>query len=133
MKAERDRKAREELYNKFTIVSNKYSSLQKLKGNMYVAIIPTSPADLIQEGDILHHCVGRMNYDAKFSREETLIFFIRDIQNIKQPLVTIEYSLREHKVLQCYGDHDTKPNEQIENFVFKQWLPYANRKLKKIA
>ncbi|MCR4874475.1 MAG: PcfJ domain-containing protein [Clostridia bacterium] len=133
LKAERDRKAREALYNKFAIVSNKYASLQKLKGNMYVAIIPTSPADLMHEGDCLHHCVGKMNYDAKFSREETLIFFIRDIQNIKQPLVTIEYSLREHKVLQCYGDHDTKPNEQIENFVFKQWLPYANRQLKKIA
>ena len=133
LKAERDRKAREELYNKFAIVSNKYSSLQKLKGNAFVAIIPSSPKDLIEEGLCLHHCVGRMNYDAKFSREETLIFFIRDIQNIQTPLVTIEYSIKDKTVLQCYGDHDTKPNEQIENFVFKQWLPYANRKLKKIA
>lgn len=27
------------------------------------------------------------------------------------PFVTLEYSLRNHKILQCYGEHDHKPNE----------------------
>ena len=39
----------------------------------------------------------------------------------------------EKKVLQCYGDHDSKPTEEILDFVHKKWLPYANRQIKQIA
>ena len=99
----------------------------------FVTIIAKSPAELINEGEKLHHCVGRMGYDQKFAREETLIFFIRLKNDIDTPLVTIEYSIKNHKVLQCYGDHDSKPSEDILNYVNKVWLPYANRKIKKIA
>ena len=46
--------------------------------------------------------------------------------------MTLEYSLTKHKVLQCYGEHDTKPNEDILHYVNKVWLPYANKALKQI-
>ena len=49
------------------------------------------------------------------------------------PLATIEYSLEKKKVLQCYGDNDTRPCAELEDYVYKKWLPYANRKIKKIA
>lgn len=104
-KALKDKQERQELYNKFEIV---------------------------HEGDFLHHCVGRMNYDQKFVREESLIFFVRNKDSIDTPFVTLEYSLTNHKILQCYADHDTKPKEQVLQFVNKVWLPYANRKLRKI-
>jgi hypothetical protein len=74
-----------------------------------------------------------MGYDQKFAREETLIFFIRNTNSPDTPFVTLEYSLSTHKVLQCYGDNDSKPDEKVMTFVNKKWLPYANRKLKKIA
>ena len=51
----------------------------------------------------------------------------------EKPLVTVEYSLKNKKVLQCYGDHDSKPDDCVMEFVNKKWLPYANRKLKQIA
>ena len=44
-----------------------------------------------------------MNYDQRFIREESLIFFIRKKEQPDTPLVTLEYSLRNHKVLQCYN------------------------------
>jgi hypothetical protein len=47
--------------------------------------------------------------------------------------VTVEYSLTTRKILQCYGDKDSKPKDEVLEFVNKKWLPYANRKLKKIA
>ena len=47
--------------------------------------------------------------------------------------MTLEYSLRNHKVLQCYGEHDRKPSEDILHYVNKVWLPYANRTIKQIA
>ena len=96
-------------------------------------IIAKSPADLIKEGEILHHCVGRMGYDQKFAREETLIFFVRNKDAIETPFVTLEYSLKNHKILQCYADNDTKPTEQVLEFVNNKWLPYANKKIRKIA
>lgn len=73
-----------------------------------------------------------MNYDQKFAREESLIFFVRNKENIDTPFVTIEYSLKSKKVLQCYGHDNTKPDTQVLSFVYKTWLPYANRKLKKL-
>lgn len=99
---------------------------------MFVVVIARSPQDLINEGEILHHCVGRMNYDQKFVREESLIFFIRDKQNPTIPFVTMEYSLSQRKILQCYGDHDKKPTDNVMEFAIKKWLPYANKQLKKL-
>jgi hypothetical protein len=133
LKAAEDEKQRKEFYQKFAYVSEKYLPLQRNMNDSFIAIIARTPQDLVREGDYLHHCVGRMGYDQKFAREETLIFFIRNIDSPDTPFVTLEYSLSTHKVLQCYGDNDSKPNENVMTFVNKKWLPYANRKLKKLT
>lgn len=131
-KALKDAEERKELYDKFGVVANKYLGLQRNLKDNFVVIIAKSPSELIHEGDFLHHCVGRMNYDQKFAREESLIFFVRNKDNIETPFVTLEYSLESKKILQCYADHDSKPEDNVLDFVNKVWLPYANRKLKKI-
>ena len=133
-KAKRDEQERKALYETFSKVAQKYISLERLLiKEDYICIIAKSPQQLVYEGEQLNHCVGRMNYDLKFAREETLIFFIRNRLSPNTPLVTLEYSIKTHKILQCYGDHDTKPSDEILNFVNKKWLPYANRKLRQIA
>lgn len=73
-----------------------------------------------------------MNYDQRFVREESLIFFVRNIETPNVPFVTLEYSLKNKKVLQCYGAHDHRPDDNVLEFVNKKWLPFANRQLKKI-
>ena len=132
-KAMKDEQERKALYEKFAAVASKYLGLEYDKKSVYIAIIAQKPSDLIREGDELHHCVGRMGYDQKFAREESLIFFIRTKEEPEKPLVTVEYSLKNKKVLQCYGDHDSKPDDCVMEFVRKKWLPYANKKLKQIA
>ncbi len=131
-KAIADEEQRKELYGKFKAVAEKYLPLQRNLQEAFIVVIAKSPAELIKEGDTLHHCVGRMNYDQKFAREESLIFFVRDRQSPDVPFVTVEYSLSQKKVLQCYGEHDHKPNESVLEFVNKKWLPFANRQLNKI-
>ncbi len=131
-KAKRDEENRKEFYDNFRAVAEKYGALEFDKIG-FVCIIAKSPTDLKNEGRILHHCVGGMGYDQKFVDEKTLIFFIRTKENPETPLVTVEYSIKEKKVLQCYGDHDTKPSEEILSFVHHKWLPYAKRQMKKIA
>lgn len=131
---EEDERQRKELYEKFGKVADKYLSLERLLiKDDYICIIAKSPKQLIYEGQQLNHCVGRMGYDQKFAREETLIFFVRNRLAPFTPFVTLEYSLKDHKVLQCYGDHDTKPANDVLDFVNNKWLPYANRKLKKLV
>ena len=98
-----------------------------------MCIIAHSPADLIREGEALHHCVGRMNYDRRFIREESLIFFVRKTKTPDVPLVTIEYSLKTHRILQCYGEHNHVPGEEVLHYVNKVWLPYANKAIKKLT
>ncbi len=131
--AEANRKAKQELYEQFARIAEKYLPLEHDKKSAFICIIARSPADLIHEGKVLHHCVGRMNYDQRFVREESLIFFIRTKEKPDTPLVTLEYSPRSHKVLQCYGEHDHKPSEDVLHYVNKIWLPYANRTIKKLA
>ena len=65
------------LIESFRKVAEKYLPLQHDKQNDYVVIIAMSPFDLLREGDYLHHCVGKMEYDQKMIRGESLIFFIR--------------------------------------------------------
>ncbi len=131
-RAEADKKAKQELYEKFSLIAQKYLPLEHDKRSAFICIIAHSPADLIREGELLNHCVGRMNYDQRFIREESLIFFVRTKEQPDTPFVTLEYSLKTHKVLQCYGEHDHKPNNAVLHYVNKVWLPYANKHLKQI-
>jgi len=123
-------KESEELRQKFAIVAQKYLILQKQ--GLYAVLIAKSHTDLIHEGEQLKHCVGTMNYQQKIVREETLVFFIRAVENPDVPFVTIEYSIASRKVLQCYGYDSKKPDETVLTFVHNVWLPYANKLMKKI-
>ena len=132
-KALEDAERRKKLENQFASVASKYLSLEhKSKGN-YVVVIAKSPAELITEGDALHHCVGKMNYDQKFLREETLIFFVRNRESVETPFVTMEYSVSKKKILQCYGLSDSRPDQVVLDYVNKKWLPYANKQMKRLA
>lgn len=132
-KAEADKAMKQALYDRFASVAKKYLPLEHAKRSAFICIIARSPADLVREGEILHHCVGRMNYDQRFAREESLIFFIRTKTEPNVPLVTVEYSLKLRKVLQCYGDHDQRPNDDVLHYINKVWLPYANKTIKAIS
>ena len=131
--AEEDAERRKLLYNQFSTVADKYLPLQRNLKDNFVVIIAKNPDDLVNEGKFLHHCVGSYNYDQKFAREESLIFFVRYKDDTETPYVTLEYSIDKHKILQCYGEHDSTPTKEVLDFVYKIWLPYANRKLRKLA
>lgn len=130
--AQKDAKKRPEFVKRFSEVAGKYATLE-FSAVDFACVIAKAPSELVREGSYLHHCVGRMGYDQKFVQEKSLIFFIRQSGDAATPYVTVEYSPTERKVLQCYGDHDSRPDDATMAFVQKQWLPYANRQLKKIT
>lgn len=132
-KAKLDVLKQKELYSMFAEVADKYKALQYDGNYNFVCIIAKSPQELFREGEELHHCVGKMGYDQKFIREDSLIFFIRIKDQIEKPYITIEYSPAEHKILQTHGLYNCMPDEQTATFINKVWLPYANKTIKKIA
>lgn len=131
-KIKADEEQRKEFYAKFLNIANKYISLQK-ENEDYCVIIAKSPAELIKEGKKLHHCVGSMGYDQKFAREETLIFFIRLSETPDIPLVTVEYSLKSHKILQYHGNNNSTPDKKVLHYINDVWLPYANKQIEQLA
>lgn len=127
--AKNNAKERRKLNKQFMKISNKYQILN-LSGS-YLVSIAKEIKDLIYEGKILHHCVGDKGYDKKMADEKTLIFFVREITNPNIPFVTMEYSLKEKRILQIYADHDQKPSDNVLNFVNNTWLSFAKKMIKK--
>ena len=133
LQAAKDAEKRKALYEKFATVAAKYTTMQHNKKLAFMVVIAKSPAELTREGDALHHCVGRMGYDQKMAREESLIFFVRSKEHPDTPFVTVEYSPSKQKILQCYGCHNQKPDEEVMAYINTKWLPYANKAVEKIA
>lgn len=131
-KALKYREERKSFYDKFATVANKYLSLQFNSLGEFAVLIAHSPADLVKEGNELHHCVGHMGYEQKFVREETLILFIRNIAMKDKPFYTMEYSPKKGQILQCYGENNSPPTESVKNFIEGVWLPYVNKTARKI-
>ena len=127
-------KEKQELAINFLKAAEKYLPLAGFTEDEHYAIfIAQSQAELIQEGNALSHCVGRSGYDKKMAREETLIFFVRKMEELDKPFVTLEYSIKRKEILQCYAYDNEKPEEKVLEFVNNKWLPYANQQLEQIA
>lgn len=131
-KASEDRKATRERNKKMKAIAEKYSKLANSKNAMYAVVIADSKASLVREGKTLQHCVGRMDYDERILKESSLIFFIRKADEIDKPYVTVELSLDNGKVCQCYGFKDSRPDEETRKFVYDEWQPLAIKTLKRI-
>lgn len=132
-RAKADEEHRRELYEQFSAVVTKYLPMEDMRKGAYIVMIAKSPDELVTEGETLCHCVGRGNYDQRVAREESLIFFVRKAEDPKTPLITIEFNIKSKKMLQCYGKGNTSPSEEAKAFIEGTWLPYAKRKLRKIA
>ena len=88
---------------------------------MGLEIFPAgSQAELIREGDTLHHCVAR--YAKDHASGKTAILFIRRTENRKTPFYTLEW--RDGRIQQDHGDHNRLQTEEILAFE-KLWLEHV--------
>jgi hypothetical protein len=134
LREEQARKEKEQLVQDFLIAAEKYLPLAGFTEDEHYAIfIARSPAELVKEGNALSHCVGHNGYDKKMANQETLIFFVRKLEELDKPFVTLEYSLKTKQVLQCYAYDNEKPEDKVLEFVNNKWLPYANHQLEQLA
>lgn len=126
--AKEDREKRKQLYADFAKKAQKAKPLE-YQTDSFAALIPKDIDDLKREGKELNHCVGKMGYDKKMADGEIVIVFVRDIMALTKPLVTLEYSLKKHKVLQAHGDFDRNPTDTEQAFI-DEWTKRTNKLLK---
>ena len=134
-KAKIDRAKKAAITRRIKAKSKEYAALL-MQGENFLILLATSKKDLVKEGEFLHHCVGRMDYDKRIIEGRSLVCFVRRASAPDVPFVTIEYSLQKNQVVQCYGKGDTKPNEDVMQFVENVWQPRAKaiiQKMQKVA
>lgn len=112
--------------------AKKFSFLEAFKDDLYSVFVARSKGDLISEGEKLHHCVGRMDYDKRQADGTSVICFIRKNDEIEKPFVTAEIKIGDSRlsVNQCYGDKDCVVHE-VDEFV-DSWMRFSNREYRKI-
>ena len=120
-----------ELTEKMKQQAEKFAFLSSFKDSSYCVIVAKSKFDLINEGEKLHHCVGRMDYDKRQAEGKSIICFIRKNDDIETPFATAEIKIGNSlTVQQCYGDKDRSVPE-VQDFV-SAWLKYSNKQYKKL-
>lgn len=89
--------------------------------------------EIVLEGRMLHHCVGSDNqhYLKDFNAGKGWIMVIRDIKEPDTPYITVE--LKNDKIMQWYGEHDTKPDKEIIEEFLKEYKKHIAKKERKTA
>ena len=64
-------------------------------------------------------------------KSNELIFQFSGNINVKfeTPYVTMEYSIKKNKILQCYGYKDSTPAQEVLDYVNIEWLPFAKKQM----
>lgn len=101
--------------------------LAKTKG--YIIRPARDAGEIIMEGRILHHCVGRDEYLKKHNDGKTTILFLRKEEAEDEPYITIE--IKGTEILQWYGEHDTKPDRETIEKVLGDYVKQLERHIGK--
>ncbi len=92
-----------------------------------------SAGEIVMEGKLLHHCVGGDNYLRKHDQGESIILMLRNKEHQDIPWYTVEYSLKEKKIIQYYAAKDTQPLKDAVSKWLNRWLKEVEKREKKEA
>lgn len=88
----------------------------------YIIRPSRSAEEIVMEGRLLHHCVGGNTYLDKHNTGETYILMLRSKAEPDVPYITIEVDANNPRIIQWYGDKDTKPDEKNMQEWLDNWL-----------
>jgi hypothetical protein len=137
MTEEAERRARAEEIKKIeagiAAVSKDFSKLEGLRGRFKI-VLPRSEKDFVKEGKILGHCVGdwKYGYASGHADRKHLIVFIRKLDAVSRPFVTVNFDPSAGRVMQCYGRKNSNPEKSVRDFVYGSFTKAAKRIAKAI-
>jgi len=106
-------------------MAKRYVRLEKRRTRTFMAQIPRNEAEFVREGKHLHNCLGE-SYATKMANGETVLVWIRRAEAPKKAFVAVEFEPKTRKVLQCYGDKNSKPARPVFDFVNRVLLKRAS-------
>lgn len=91
--------------------------------------VPESASDLMNEGRELHNCIG--TYVDRVASNQTMVFFIRQLDNPTAPFVAMEYC--HGQIIQCRYDHNRAVEEDSNIYSFAEGFAKALREANVLA
>lgn len=123
------KKRLEETEERYVNIKKRYRSLRKeycYEDATYLIRPARSAEEIVMEGRLLHHCVGGNGYLSRHNEGKSYILMMRFRKEPETPYITVEINPEQKKIVQWYGERDTKPDE--ENI--QSWLDNYLKKLK---
>ena len=86
----------------------KLNSINNMTYKNIIYLVPKNANEVIAEGKALTHCVGNFGhgYIKRHADQTKFIIFARDITKPQEPLETIEFDLKNKKILQIRGNRN---------------------------
>ncbi len=105
-----------EKIERFIQTKGKYFDITTFRNDNFVIVVLSSIEAYKHEGDTLRHCVFTNTY---YDRSNSLILSARKVNDLETPIETIEFSLQNGKVIQCYGlcNRETEYHNEIISLV----------------
>lgn len=105
-------KREQEVNERFPDIKKHYRRIRRMyyyETDEYIIRPARSAAEIVQEGRILHHCVGGDTYLDRHNKGKSYILFLRPKGGQDTPYVTIE--IKDNAIQQWYGAYDKKPDK----------------------
>lgn len=93
--------------------NSKYAAIKKMKNEInrlfsfqddnFLIRAPEDAAEIVKEGQSLHHCVGTGHYSERMAKGSIAILFLRDKENPDVSYYTLEIDRRTNEVRQLHG------------------------------
>jgi hypothetical protein len=116
-------KRKQEVNDRFPDIKKHYRRIRNryyFENDEYIIRPARSAAEIVDEGRILHHCVGGNDYLTKHNTGKSYILFLRFKREQNEPYITIE--IDDTKILQWYGAYDKKPDKENIDNLLKEYV-----------
>ena len=90
-------------------------------GQKYQIVVPRNEQDLVREGSMLHHCIA--SYKDRVIRGRSKILFMRNIEDVSEPLVSIELN-NNYNLVQSRGVYNRALRKEEKDFI-QEWLEFV--------
>lgn len=106
----------ERKYKDVTEIYHRIADKYAYQNDTYAVVVPDSASAVIEEGIVLHHCVGTSErYFERVRRNETFVLFLRRVSNISKPWYTLEVepggTIRQKRTMHDEQNDDLKAAE----------------------
>ena len=126
----------EEVKRAYPDIRKNYRDLREryfYEDDIYLIRPARSAEEIVAEGRILHHCVGRNCYLKKHNDGNSFILMLRFKDRAETPYITVEIDGSKPHIMQWYGSHDRKPDEKNIQKWLDQYIARLKRKRSLLA